>query len=111
MNRFLLALALVSAPPFVRGEAAFPPELPGGVTHVTETSEDFLKPPPDFPSNVAIAKAAPTMDFAFYPGQDYPGKPWSAWGDSLAVNGKDSENSNTNSTSRVQFLDGLEAGV
>ncbi len=24
----------------------------------------------------------------FFPGQDYPGNPWSAWGDSLAVNGK-----------------------
>jgi hypothetical protein len=24
----------------------------------------------------------------YFPGQDYPGKPWSAWGDSLVANGK-----------------------
>jgi hypothetical protein len=28
------------------------------------------------------------VEFLFYPGQDYPGKPWSNWGDSLAVHGK-----------------------
>ncbi len=69
-------------------DVAFPPRLPDGAASVTESSPEFLKPPAGFPADVAIAKTAPTVDFAFFPGQDYPGKPWSAWGDSLAVNGK-----------------------
>jgi hypothetical protein len=37
---------------------------------------------------VTIAKTPPTVDFLYYPGQTYPGRPWSNWGDSLAVHGK-----------------------
>jgi hypothetical protein len=33
-------------------------------------------------------RAAPTVDFLYFPGQAYPGHPWSDWGDSLAVAGK-----------------------
>ncbi len=69
-------------------EVPYPPRLPEGAEHSTDTSPKFLQPPAGFPVDVAIAKTAPTVDFAFFPGQDYPGKPWSAWGDSLAVNGK-----------------------
>ncbi len=68
--------------------AVFPPALPGGKLVVTEQSDDFLKPPDSLAANVAIAKTAPTVDFLYYPGQDYAGNPWSNWGDSLAVNGK-----------------------
>jgi hypothetical protein len=66
----------------------FPPKLPDGQEMVTDTSEEFLKPGATLLSGVAIAKAAPTIDFMFFPGQDYPGKPWSAWGDSLVAGGK-----------------------
>jgi hypothetical protein len=55
---------------------------------VTDGSPKLLQAPDGFPADVPVASEAPTIDFAFYPGQDYPGKPWSAWGDSLAVNGK-----------------------
>ena len=94
MSKFLLyALLLpVLAPACFSADkladVAFPPRLPDGASSVTENSPDFLKPPAGFPADVVVAKTAPTVDFAFFPGQDYPGKPWSAWGDSLAVNGK-----------------------
>jgi hypothetical protein len=97
MNRFLvltsslsLAAICVAAekPRKADADVPFPPTLPDGAASVTVSSPDFLKAPAGFPADVAIAKTAPTVDFAFFPGQDYPGKPWSAWGDSLAANGK-----------------------
>ena len=66
---------------------SYPPRLPGGKPVLTLTSRQFLKPPPALKS-VGVAKTAPTVDFLYYPGQTYPGKPWSNWGDGLAVNGK-----------------------
>ena len=57
-------------------------------TAATDTSEEFLKPTKTLRSGVKIAKTAPTIDFAYFPGQAYRGNPWSAWGDSLAANGK-----------------------
>jgi len=67
---------------------SFPPKLPDGKAVVTHTGPEFLTPPATLLKGVAVAKAAPTVDFLYYPGQDYEGKPWSNWGDSLAVNGK-----------------------
>ena len=69
-------------------EVTYPPRLPGGKEVVTDTSTDFLKPPATLQPGVAIAKTPPTVDFLYFPGQDYPGKPWSNWGDSLAVGDK-----------------------
>src|SRR6185436_1687392 len=69
-------------------EILFPPKLPVGQPVVTDTSGDFLKPPTTLRPEVTVAKTAPTIDFAFFPGQNYPGKPWSAWGDSVALEGK-----------------------
>ena len=69
-------------------EPTYPPKLPGGEEVVTLNLPEFLKAPAGFPADVSIAKAVPTVDFMFYPGQDYAGKPWSVWGDSLAINGK-----------------------
>jgi hypothetical protein len=66
----------------------FPPALPGGKEVVTDTADAFLKPAATLRSGVAVARTPPTVDFLYYPGQTYPGKPWSAWGDSLAANGK-----------------------
>ena len=69
-------------------EAPLPPTLPGGKPSATDTSERFLQAPPGLKEGVAVAKAVPTVDFSYPPGQDYPGKPWSVWGDGLAANGK-----------------------
>ena len=66
----------------------FPPTLPDGKDVVTDTSEEFLKPAATLRQGVAVAKAPPTVDFLYYPGQTYEGKPWSNWGDSLAVGDK-----------------------
>src|SRR5436190_298634 len=74
--------------PLTERDVPYPPKLPGNQTIVTDTSADFLKPPATLKEGVAIAKTPPTIDFMFYPHQDYPGAPWSNWGDSLAVNGK-----------------------
>lgn len=69
-------------------DVPYPPTLPGGETIVTDTSPDFLKPPASLKEGVAVAKTPPSIDFMYYPGQDYIGKPWSNWGDSVAANGK-----------------------
>lgn len=71
-----------------QAEPSYPPVLPGGKEVVTDTTAEFLKPAETLKSGVAIAKTAPTVDFMYYPGQNYPGKPWSNWGDSLAIGGK-----------------------
>ncbi len=69
-------------------EVTYPPRLPGGKEIATDTSPDFLKPPGTLRPGVTIAKTPPTVDFLYFPGQNYPGKPWSNWGDSLAVGEK-----------------------
>lgn len=69
-------------------QVPYPPTLPEGQALVTDSSPEFLKPPDTLKAGVAIARTAPTVDFLFYPGQAYPGKPWSNWGDGLAVKGK-----------------------
>ncbi|HUG93111.1 MAG TPA: CRTAC1 family protein, partial [Planctomycetaceae bacterium] len=74
--------------PAAETEVTFPPTLPGGKRAVTDASEQFLTPPPTLKSDVAIAETPPTVDFLYYPGQAYPGQPWSNWGDGIAVNGK-----------------------
>ncbi len=67
----------------------FPPKLPGDKDFVSDTSDDFLKAPAKvLREGVTIAKAAPTVDFLYYPCQTYKAKIWSNWGDGLAVNGK-----------------------
>lgn len=87
----LLALSLLPAQAQrsrAREDISFPPVLPGGAQVVTDTSEKFLNSTGTLLPGVAVAKSSPTIDFLFYPGQNYPGKPWSNWGDSIAVNGK-----------------------
>jgi hypothetical protein len=71
-----------------KAEVTFPPRLPGGAEVVSDRSDEFLKPPTTLRPGVTIAKTPPTVDFLYFPGQTYPGKPWSAWGDSLWANGK-----------------------
>lgn len=68
-------------------DVSFPPSLPGDQTVVSDRSERFLTPPTSLRDGVAIATTSPRVEFLFYPGQDYPGKPWSNWGDGLAEKG------------------------
>lgn len=72
----------------VGAELSFPPSLPGGRTVASDTSEEFLEPPDSIDPEVEIARTPPNVDFLYYPGQGYPGKPWSVWGDGLAAGGK-----------------------
>ncbi|HYE21423.1 MAG TPA: hypothetical protein VEA69_23450 [Tepidisphaeraceae bacterium] len=74
--------------PKTEKDVPYPPTLPDGKTVLTDTSPDFLKAPETLRPGVTVAKTAPTVDFMFFPGQDYPGKPWSNWGDGVAANGK-----------------------
>jgi hypothetical protein len=69
-------------------ELEFPPKLPHGERVVTDSSPAFLQPTETLVEGVKIAKTPPTVDFLYFPRQDYEGKPWSNWGDSLAINGK-----------------------
>lgn len=69
-------------------EMTYPPQLKGGKDVVTIESPKLLKPITDLVDGVKIAKTPPKVDVLYYPKQDYPGNPWSVWGDSLAVNGK-----------------------
>ena len=83
----LVATTAVAAPPKTPA-VSYPPKLPGGATVVTDTSPRFLEPVGELRAGVSVAKTPPTVDFAYYPGQTYAGRPWSNWGDSLAANGK-----------------------
>ncbi len=69
-------------------EQTFPPALPGGQTILSITTDAFLRKGESIRADVDVAKTAPTIDFMYYPGQNYLGKPWSNWGDGLAVHGK-----------------------
>lgn len=66
------------------------PALPDGKEIVTDSSEALVKLPAGatLKEGVTIAKTAPTIDFAYFPGQTYAGKPWSCWGESTFANGK-----------------------
>jgi hypothetical protein len=66
------------------------PELAGGKTLVTDSTDAFVKIPEGvkLKDGVTVAKVAPTIDFAYFPGQTYLGKPWSAWGESTFADGK-----------------------
>ena len=74
--------------PVVAEDLTYPPALPDGVAVVSDTVTDFLRRPKGLGDDVTVATVAPRVDFLYYPAQTYPGKPWSVWGDSLAVNGK-----------------------
>ncbi len=70
-------------------ETVFKPlPMPGGKI-VTHTSDLFLVPPDSLKGgDFTIAATPPTIDFAFYPEQTYPGNPWSVWGDNITVGDK-----------------------
>lgn len=66
----------------------FPPKLPGDQRLVTDSDAALLTPPKELRDGVRIATTPPRIDFLYYPGQTYEGKPWSNWGDSLFTGGK-----------------------
>jgi len=84
----LLFVALFLSGTALTAELAYPPKLPGGKAVVTDTSDAFLKRPPGLDQEVAVAKTPPTIDFLYYPEQNYPGNPWSVWGDGSVAGGK-----------------------
>ncbi len=61
----------------------WPPGLPGGDIVVTDQSRQFIQIPEgaELAPDVKVAVVAPTIDFLYLPGQTYPGKLWSVWGD------------------------------
>ena len=79
----LLALLLVQKTPL-----EYPPKLPEGKAVVSVRSLDFLKRPANLREGVEVAATPPEVDFLYYPGQDYPGRPWSVWGDGSAAGTK-----------------------
>jgi hypothetical protein len=66
---------------------ALPPTLPDGKTVATFSSAELLEPPASV-RGIAVATTPPVVDFLYYPGQDYEGKPWSNWGDGVATPGR-----------------------
>lgn len=83
------AKAVPSRPTVVKDEdLPWPPALPGGKTVVTDSSPKLIEQPEWLQGGVATAKTPPTIDFLYYPGQNYPGAPWSNWGDGSVHNGK-----------------------
>ena len=66
----------------------FPPRVPDGASVVTDSAPEFLRRPEAIAADVAVASTSPTVEFLYYPGQDYEGQPWSNWGDGCAVAGK-----------------------
>jgi hypothetical protein len=71
-----------------KAELPFPPALPGGERVVTFSGKELLQKPATIHDEIDIAKTPPTVDLMYYPGQDYPGNPWSVWGDGSAAEGK-----------------------
>jgi hypothetical protein len=76
----LAVLTVVSPAVLAQDNLTWPPALPSGKLFRSDTTKEFLTPPESL-QNVAVAKTPPQVDFYYYPGQDYPGKPWSNWGD------------------------------
>lgn len=64
----------------------FPPRIPGNRTQFEVSSDQLLMRPEAILDEVVVAKTPPQVEFRYYPGQDYEGRPWSVWGDGL-VNG------------------------
>jgi hypothetical protein len=73
-----------------RFSLTWPPKLPGGVEVTTDNSPQFVVKPANvkLAEGVVIAKTAPTIDFLYFPGQVFPGKLWSVWGDGTAHGSK-----------------------
>lgn len=69
-------------------ELTWPPALPGGRSFVSDRSPAFLQRPATIRDDVDVAETPPVVEFLFYPGQDYPGRPWSNWGEGTVADGR-----------------------
>ncbi|MFM8252816.1 MAG: hypothetical protein ACKOBW_14570 [Planctomycetota bacterium] len=66
----------------------YPPRLPSGAASETFSGSELLARPATLRAEVEMAKTPPLVDFLYFPEQDYPGNPWSNWGDSLCIGDK-----------------------
>jgi len=66
----------------------YPPTLPDQRPHLSITTDEFIIRPESLQADVVMAKRAPQVDFLYYPGQTYEGRPWSNWGNSTFTNGR-----------------------
>ena len=66
----------------------YPPTLPDNAAVIVDDSTDLLTATTDLREGVTIAKTPPKIEWMFYPQQNYPGKPWSNWGDGCVAGGK-----------------------
>ncbi|MDF1852218.1 MAG: hypothetical protein P1U85_15365 [Verrucomicrobiales bacterium] len=91
-NSFVGILLLIIASSFGLGQAeevSWPPTLPNGKAFaVVEGAKLLSGVGAELREGVEIAKKAPRVTFHFYDCQTYEGKPWSVWGDGLAIGGK-----------------------
>lgn len=91
---FLVAALVVGAASTATAQRAarqaidFPPVLPNGQTIVVDQSPAMLQRPATLREEVLVAQVPPVIEFGFYPGQEYPGNPWSNWGDGTVYRGK-----------------------
>lgn len=87
----LLLSATVAVPANVDAQLEdlnWPPTLPGNAPVVEIASPELLKPHSSLRPDALVAKTAPRIEMLYYPEQNYLGRPWSVWGDGLAVGDK-----------------------
>ncbi len=83
------AKAKPQRPQVIRDEdLPWPPTLPGDKAMLTDASPEFLQGPDELSEGTIVAKTPPRVDFLYYPNQNYPGRPWSNWGDGVVADGK-----------------------
>lgn len=80
----------VNSPKVDKTSLAWPPTLPNGLHVASDKSNEFITKPPfvKLQAGIEIAKTAPVIDFLYFPGQTFPGKLWSVWGDGSAHGSK-----------------------
>ncbi|MCA9079335.1 MAG: hypothetical protein KDA58_02200 [Planctomycetaceae bacterium] len=69
----------------LRAEPVYPPSLPYGQQQFTVSSPELLHATSELKPGTVIAQTPPKVTLRYYPGQDYPGHPWSVWGDGTMV--------------------------
>ncbi len=84
---FAAIAALFAQSAFAQTDLNWPPKLADGAKIFSASSKEVLKPSSEvkLEPGVKIASAAPTIDILYFDCQTYVGKPWSVWGDGLAV--------------------------
>ncbi len=85
MKLVLAAVSVLMLATTLLAEPSYPPSLPGNQDRVVVESGALLEATAPIKEDVAIAETPPRVTFLYYPGQTYPGNPWSVWGDGLAV--------------------------